>query len=39
MSPREYGISLADECGPLTEEQVESAARILATVDLVQVAA
>lgn len=39
MTPAEYGISLAEQCGPLTDEQVESAARILATVEIEQVAA
>lgn len=39
MSPREYGAQLAAESAPLTAEQVEQAARILASVDVEQVAA
>lgn len=39
MNPYEYGIRLADGCDPLTAEQVESAARILAGVETEQVAA
>lgn len=31
MSPTEYGIYLADQEPPLTDEQVETAARILLT--------
>lgn len=34
MTPREAGILLALDRGPLTPEQAESAARILASVDL-----
>lgn len=32
MSPAEYGAYLADQEPPLTDEQIEAAARILATV-------
>ena len=32
MSPAEYGRRLAREAQPLTPEQIEAAARILATV-------
>ena len=31
MSPREYGIWLADQAPPITDAQAEAAARILAT--------
>ena len=34
MTPAEYGESLAAEAPPLTPEQVEGAARILATVEI-----
>jgi hypothetical protein len=34
MSPAEAGRILAQSADPLTDEQVESAARILATVEL-----
>lgn len=34
MSPAEYGRLLAQSAEPLTDEQVESAARILATVEM-----
>lgn len=30
MTPAEYGRLLADQAGPLTDEQVDHAARILA---------
>lgn len=30
MTPTEYGVHLAEQAGPLTDEQVEQAARILA---------
>lgn len=30
MTPREYGLALAAQAAPLTPEQVEAAARILA---------
>lgn len=33
MSPREYGEWLAEQAPALTDEQVEAAARILATVE------
>lgn len=33
MTPAEYGRQLAEAAPPLTDEQVEAAARILATVD------
>ena len=33
MSPAEYGRQLAATAPPLTEEQVEKAARILATIE------
>lgn len=33
MTPREAGIELAKGAPPLTDEQVEQAARILATVE------
>jgi hypothetical protein len=39
MSPAEYGSALAQLLPPITEEQVEATARILATVELEQVAA
>lgn len=39
MSPAEYGQSLAEHAAPLTDQQVEAAARILASVDDEQVAA
>lgn len=39
MSPAEYGAELALAAPPLTAEQVEAAARILATVEAEQVAA
>lgn len=32
MTPAEYGEHLAAEAGPLTDEQVEAAARLLSTV-------
>lgn len=35
MTPAEYGTQLALAAPPLTEEQIEEAARILATVDAV----
>lgn len=35
MSPAEYGQLLAQSAPPLTDEQVEAAARILATVQAV----
>jgi hypothetical protein len=34
MTPREYGASLALARPPLTAQQIESAARILASVEL-----
>lgn len=34
MSPADYGRELARRSAPITAEQVESAARILATVEL-----
>lgn len=34
MTPTEYGQMLARSAPPLTEDQVEAAARILATVEL-----
>lgn len=39
MSPAEYGSQLAADAPALTDEQVEAAARILATVEPEQVAA
>lgn len=39
MTPREYGAQLAADSKPLTTEQVEAAARILAGVQSEQVAA
>lgn len=39
MSPREKGIALAESRRPLTREQVETAARILASLDVEEVAA
>lgn len=39
MSPADYAVAMADAAGPLSGEQVETAARILATVELEQVAA
>lgn len=39
MTPAEYGRLLALSAKPLTDEQVEAAARILATVETVDVAA
>lgn len=39
MSPDEYGIRLAGDCAPLTDDQVEAAARILAGVETERVAA
>lgn len=33
MTPAEYGAHLAASAPPLTEEQIERAARILATVE------
>lgn len=38
MSPREAGIALALERDPLTPDQIESAARILASVDMEEAA-
>jgi hypothetical protein len=34
MSPADYGRILAQAADPLTDEQVENAARILATVEM-----
>jgi hypothetical protein len=34
VTPREAGIALALDRGPLTPEQIETAARILASVEL-----
>ncbi len=34
MTPREYGIWLADQAPPITAEQALEAARILASVEL-----
>lgn len=39
MSPREKGIALAETRRPLTPEQVETAARILASLHVDEVAA
>lgn len=39
MTPREAGIELAKSAPPLTDEQVEKAARILATVEIEDAAA
>lgn len=39
MSPAEYGAELALAAPALTDEQIEQAARILATVDVTDVAA
>lgn len=39
MSPRERGAWLAEQTAPLTDAQVEAAARILASADGEQVAA
>ena len=39
MSPAEYGAHLADQQAPITDEQAMEAARILATVEIGQVAA
>lgn len=39
MSPAEYGAHLASLAAPLSAEQVEAAARILASVDTEQDAA
>lgn len=39
MTPAEHGAHLALAAPPLTAEQVESAARILATIELDEVAA
>lgn len=39
MTPEEYGIALSQALPPITEEQVEETARILATVEPKQVAA
>lgn len=39
MTPLEYGAHLAAEAAPLTAEQVEAAARVLATVEPERVAA
>lgn len=39
MTINEYVAYLVDQRGPLSAEQVESAARILATVEIEQVAA
>lgn len=39
MTPAEYGAHLASQAAPLTDEQVESAARILASVEPLGVAA
>ena len=39
MSPAEYGAQLAAQAGPLSAEQVEAAARILATVEPVEAVA
>lgn len=33
MSPEEYGVVLAMACPPITDQQVEEIARILATVE------
>jgi len=35
MSPEEFGRILAQSAGPLTDDQIENAARILATVESV----
>lgn len=34
MSLTDYATALASDCGPLTDQQVEAAARILATVQV-----
>lgn len=34
MTPADYGRVLAQAAGPLTAEQIENAARILATVEM-----
>ena len=39
MSPAEYGEHLADLTPPITDAQAEAAARILASVEIGQVAA
>lgn len=39
MTPSAYGVHLAATAPPLTDAQVEAAARILATVDAEDVAA
>lgn len=39
MTPVEYGAHLAAQAPPLTEQQIEAAARILASVDDEAVAA
>lgn len=39
MSPAEYGVSLAASLPPITDEQVEETARILASIVTEQVAA
>jgi hypothetical protein len=39
MTPHEYAVMLAEQCGPLADWQIEGAARILASVELEQVAA
>ena len=33
MSPAEYGRHLAQQLGPITDEQADAAARIIATAD------
>ena len=39
MTPAEHGIALAQALPPITEEQVEETARVLASVNPEQVAA
>lgn len=36
MSPREYGAHLATSAAPLTAEEIEAGARILATVEPIE---